>query len=186
MAIGFLLSGCAVQAKPRGIALSITYVNYQSGADVDVKESYTDHGSTFPNPGILRPSSNPRLGATMGGPGREPGLPEWVEFKWKAYDMAKRLPSEVWVTLDAAAKDARMQERAALPVKSARVAVRSLVPAEVIEELEQSPLDPEHPYLRLKSLELYFVWTRDGLKVRWEARQGCCTVLHEGGDGPRA
>jgi hypothetical protein len=134
---------------------------------------------------MLRPSSNPRVGSTAGGTGRETGLPEWIEIHWREKEKGRVLSYKDWSRLDPAERAARVQEQAALPVKSARLAVRSLVPESVIAELEQSPLDPATSGLPLKSLRLYFVWTNDGVKVRWEVREQCCKVIHEGGDSIR-
>jgi hypothetical protein len=133
---------------------------------------------------MLRPSSNPRTGSTAGGTGREAGLPEWIEIHWREKEKGRVLSYKEWSRLDPAERAARVQEQAALPVKSARLAVRSLVPDSVIAELEQSPLNPEtgRP---LKSLALYFVWTSDGVKVRWAVWQQCCTVIREGGESLR-
>jgi hypothetical protein len=111
-------------------------------------------------------------------------LPEWIEIHWQEEEQGRVVSLKEWSRLDAAARAARMQEQAALPVKSARLAVRSLVPESVIAELEQSPLNPATG-LPLKSLELYFVWTSDGVKVRWAVWQECCTVIREGGESLR-
>jgi hypothetical protein len=133
---------------------------------------------------MLRPSSNPRVGSTAEGTGRETGLPEWIEIHWREKERGRVLSYKEWSRLDPAERAARRQEQAALPVKSARLAVRSLVPDSVIAELEQSPLNPAtgRP---LKSLELYFVWTSEGVKVRWAVWEKCCTVIREGGESLR-
>jgi hypothetical protein len=109
-------------------------------------------------------------------------LPEWVEIHWREKDPGRGISFKEWSGLDAAARAARAQKQAALPVKSAKVVVRSLVPESVVKEVETSPPDPDSAYLPLKSLSLYFIWTRDGVKVRWALHQGCCTVVREGGD----
>lgn len=170
VATAFLLSGCAGPLEKPGIALATTFVNYESGVDINVLNSHTDLGRPFDNPGSLIESSNPFTGASLGSIDPEKGLPEWVEFTWEESDPAIRKILE------------GNGPYPVLPVKSARVSVRSVVPASVLEELRRSPLDPTRANLRLNSMELYFVWTRTGVKVHWQVLQGCCTVMREGGD----
>lgn len=80
------------------------------------------------------------------------------------------------------ARAARKQAYAALPEQKARVEVAGHIPVEVIDELKHSPADPGAAGLPLKTLRIYFVWTQDGVKVRWRVHEGCCKILHEGGD----
>jgi hypothetical protein len=184
ISIGLLLSGLAAQAHSTGIALSHTLVNYRSGVLIQVEGAQTDRGERLPFQVMLRPSSNPRVGSTAEGTGRETGLPEWIEIHWREEENGRVLSYKEWSRLDPAERAARGQEQAALPVKSARLAVRSLVPDSVVAELEQSPRDPATG-LPLESLELYFVWTSEGVKVRWAVWQECCTVIREGGESLR-
>ena len=133
------------------------------------KRGYTDGGDPVPTAGSLYESPRAEGGARLGvrAPGGE--LPEWVEFEWTEFDPA--------------ARDVRRtrEQLAAMPIKSARLPVRSLVPPNVFEEVKRSAPDPQRANLPLKSLELYFTWTRSGVKTRWKLYQGCCTVLAEGG-----
>jgi hypothetical protein len=182
--IGLLLSACAAQAKPRGISVSTTLINYKTGAQVSVEGGRTDRGSRLHFGATLVDSSNLNGGGTLDGVGPDPGLPEWVELTWRE-DPRPSLSYKEWFAIDEAERQARVDAFRALPLKSARVAVRNVVPPSVIEELEQSPMDPATPLLRLKRLRLYFIWTRDGVKLRWKAYEGCCTVVREGGDTVR-
>jgi hypothetical protein len=178
----FLLSGCDSRATQPALELSITYVNYHDGINVESIEGHTDQGFRLASPLVLQRSSDAYSGKTVSSVGPGSGLPEWIEFKWQEADLAKAISNEDWLKLDDATRDAYAKENAALPVKDQRVEVRRLVPQAVIEELAQSPMDPVRTTLRLKSLRLYFVWTTAGIRVRWREYRGCCDVIREGGD----
>jgi hypothetical protein len=182
-----ILAGCLLcagfaHARQPHIDSSITFVNYQRKMNVESIDAYSEQGFHLAGPRFLSPSSNSYTGATMSGVDPGSGLPQWLEFTWQEWEVAKDIPNDVWDKLDRAAQDAYVAQKKALPLKRQRVAIRGILPDAVVTELEQSPLDPERASLRLKSLKLFFIWTQDGLKVRWRMRQGCCTVIREGGD----
>ena len=95
-------------------------------------------------------------------------LPEWVEFEWSepAY------PEDPKQTL---------AEYRALPRKTARVAVRSRVPQDVVDEAIEAKRRRQPHELPDKMLYVYFIWTETGVKFRWELGRGGVT-LREGGD----
>jgi hypothetical protein len=138
-----LLAGCAGQQKSGGFAVSHTLANYKTGITIVIQESRTDDGEKLPFGVLLMSSANPYSGATGGGVGKEPELPEWFEISWKETGPDLELTNKQYKALDESARDVRVRAYQSLPVKSARIAVRSRVPATVIEELMQSPLDPE-------------------------------------------
>lgn len=182
-----ILAGCLLcagfaHARQAHIENSITFVNYQRKMNVESIDAYSEQGFHLAGPKFLSPSSDSFTGATISSAEPGSGLPQWFEFTWREWEVAKDIPDDVWDKLDRAAQDAYVEEKRARPLKRQRVAVRSILPDAVVAELEQSRMDPERPSLRLKSLRLFFIWTQDGLKVRWKMRQGCCTVLREGGD----
>jgi hypothetical protein len=176
----FWFSGCAM-ARPT-VSSSVVFVNQQRGADVWVKEVHTSTGARLVSPGILTFSPRPLVGPTVDGMSFTNELAEWVELKWQVLDPARAAQTSEWDTLDRAARAAYVDAQRALPVKSERVPVRSLVPSHVIEEVLNSPARTDVPSLRLKSMWFYLIWTDAGVKLHWEVRQGCCTVLHEGGN----
>lgn len=177
-----MLAGCTEGATPPGISVSVTYVNYLPTKIVRNVEVRTDQGYQMMGPGVLIPSTNRYTGATVSS--TDPGgrVPEWVDFAWKEFELADDISNEAWAKLDEGEKQAYLQKRRATPPKRQRVAVRKLVPADVLNELAQAPTDPELAGLRQKELRLYFIWAGDGLKVHWKVYRGCCTVIHEGGD----
>lgn len=179
--VGALLAGCAAQPRAGGFAVSHTLAN-TTAVKITVAQSRTDHGEELPFQGVVMPSNNPYSGVTGGGLGRHAGLPEWIVLSWRETGPEWELSNQQYQALDAGARQARLAAYRALPLKSARIAVGSRIPATVLQELKQSPLDPDRANLPLKSLRMYFIWTPEGVKMRWQVLEKCCKVLHEGGD----
>lgn len=177
--IGCLILGAGAQA--RGIAVKTTLINYQSGSVILLQDGLTDRGKLLPFSMTMQPSNQLKTGATSASVARE-SLPEWIDVKWQELAPARYVSSTAWYKLSESERDAYTQECEDLPLKSARIEIRNRIPTSVIAELEQAPPDPERANLPSKSLWLYFIWTRDGVKFRWEATRGCCTLLQEGGD----
>lgn len=46
----------------------------------------------------------------------------------------------------------------------------------------EAKLNREPHKLPDKMLRVYFIWSEDGIKFRWELLKGCCKVLRSGGD----
>jgi hypothetical protein len=164
-----ILCGCTALTTKSNASFGVTFLNYKSGVDMLFKRGYTDRGDPVATAGSLYESSRAEGGARLGVMVPRGELPEWVEFQWKEFARADR---DVEYT---------SEQLAAVPIKSVRLPVRSLVPPNVFEEAKRSAPDPQRANLPLKSLELYFTWTRAGVKTRWKLYQGCCTVLAEGG-----
>ena len=161
----------------------VTFSNGIKGKKVDVLRAKTANGVFFPTPGSLGPAKNSMKdgGATMGAApdGRE--LPQWVEFEWKVWpypypDMpADPAARQVW-------SDGVHTLSRSLPIQTARVAVRSRVPQDVIDEVLASNRQRAPNALPDKDLWVYFIWHETGIKLRWRLLQGCCKMLREGGD----
>ncbi len=99
-------------------------------------------------------------------------LPEWVEFEWSEHIYGQEYSRE---------------EMRALPRYKQRVMIRDRVPFEAVEEVIQSKRDTPRGKLPEKMLWMYFVWTDDGVKFRWQVERTQPTreqprVLREGGD----
>jgi hypothetical protein len=69
-----------------------------------------------------------------------------------------------------------------LPIQTARVAVRSRVPQDVIDEVLASNRQRAPRALPDKMLWVYFIWYETGIKLRWKLKSSCCGLLREGGD----
>ena len=102
----------------------------------------------------------------MGGAPGNFGLPAWVEFTWQELPHPGRSP-ESFATKELWYAYVREVYRAA-PRKTARVIVAEKVPAEVLAEVASSLKTTPPGKFPDKTLWLYFVWTPDGIKVRWE------------------
>jgi len=180
--LALLLTGCSGQQALAGISVIHTLSNFKTGTKIVVRGGLTDRGKSLALGGVLRSASNPYLGATSGGLGKENDLPEWVEIRWKEVKPELDISSRDYDALDDAARKEHDKKYVALPMKSARVAIRGRIPVSVIEELKRAPPDRERSGLPLKALWVYFIWTKEGLKMRWEIVEKCCKVIHEGGD----
>lgn len=182
LVLTLLLAGCASQQEPSGISVIRTLANYKTETTIVVRGGVTDSGTPLGLGGVLRSASNPYLGATSGGLGKEKELPEWIEIQWKEVRPELDISSREYDALDNTERKEHGRKYAAIPMKSARVAIRGRIPISVIEELKRTPSDRERSGLPLKALWVYFIWTKEGLKMRWEVVEKCCKVIHEGGD----
>jgi len=179
-ALGMALSllGCASYQKHVTIPVVNTLSNYKTGVHVAVDGGVTDRGIPLPFGAILPSASNPYFGATSGGLGGGKDIPEWVEIRWKEI----RMDSYALGTKSSSSNDKLQNKQGAeMQIKSTKVTVRSRIPVSVVEEVRHSPPDPESSGLPLRTLWIYFIWTTDGLKMRWAVIQKCCEVVHEGG-----
>ena len=178
-----LCTACAAPRSQQGPGMIVTFSNGIKGKKVDVLRAKTANGVFFPTPGSLGPAKNPMKdgGATMGAApdGRE--LPQWVEFEWKVWpypypDMpADPAARQVW-------SDGVHTLSRSLPIQTARVAVRSRVPQDVIDEVLESNRQRAPRALPDKMLWVYFIWYETGIKLRWKLKSSCCGLLREGGD----
>lgn len=71
----------------------------------------------------------------------------------------------------------------AAPLKTARVKVTEKVPAATLEEVARLRAGSPSNQLPDRMLWLYFIWTTDGIKVRWKVNRATDIKQHsEGGD----
>jgi len=177
-----LCAACSVTRLQDGPGMIVTFSNGIKGKEVDVLRAKTANSIFFPTPGSLGPDKNPMTGGkTMGAApdGRE--LPQWVEFEWKVWPYPyPSMPAEP-VALQAWSDGVHAMSRS-LPIQTARVAVRSRVPQDVIDEVLASNRQRAPNALPDKDLWVYFIWYETGIKFRWRLLQGCCKMLREGGD----
>ncbi len=177
-----LCAACSVTRLQDGPGMIVTFSNGIKGKEVDVLRAKTANSIFFPTPGSLGPNKNPMTGGkTMGAApdGRE--LPQWVEFEWKVWPYPyPSMPAEP-VALQEWRDGVHAMSRS-LPSQTARVAVRSRVPQDVIDEVLASNRKRAPNALPDKDLWVYFIWYETGIKLRWRLLQGCCKMLREGGD----
>lgn len=182
MAFGLLFWDLDGRAASAEFAVIHTIANYNTGVTISIKDSRDNSGTRLSLGGNLPSGSNAYTGATSAGLGKGTALPEWIEVRWIETGPEWDMPRREYLALSDRERDERSKRYAQLPVKSARIHIRSRIPESVADELKRSPLDPERSNLPLKSLRLYFIWTVDGVKLRWRLRQRCCETLQEGGD----
>lgn len=152
----------------------ITYVSTIKNAQIHVEKSSLPNGNDFPNAGSFGYAKNPFDGGKTEGAapdGRQ--LPEWIDFEWS------ELPSPGDPTLT-------LEELRAFPRKRQRVPIRARVPQDVISEVIESNQRKRPGKLSEKALWIYFVWTKEGIKMHWQLwyrpEVGAPSYPREGGD----
>jgi hypothetical protein len=179
-----LCAACAAPQPMEGPGMTVTFNNVIKGKKVDVLRAKTSNGVPFVTPGSLGSdrSPNPMTGGKTSGAapdGRE--LPEWVEFEWTEWPYPSPPKPTDPVALQAWNDRVDFLIRT-LPLKRARVPVRSRVPQDVVDELLASNKRAAAGALPDERLWVYFVWYETGIKFRWSLERGCCKVLRAGGD----
>lgn len=188
--------GCAVGLIPSiptgSPGISLNYASAIRDTDVTIKSARLPDGTAFPSAGTIggkgRPDDINPLGdeAVMGGAPDGRALPEFVDFEWRESPPAPPEPTPMdqaspvhkeWETK-------MMAEFYAHPIKRQRVFVRSRVPAEVVNAAIEINRHTQRGQVAEASVKLSFIWTDDGIKLRWELwhRTGVQYYSHQGGD----
>lgn len=168
------LSKCDSSAPSAGPGMIVTYVSTIEGVSISVKNARLPNGKEFPNAGSFGYAKDPLAGgATEGATPDGRQLPEWIDFEW-AQPPAPEDPTQT------------IEEYRALPRKTQRVFVRNRVPQDVIDEVIDSNRRQQPGKLSDKALWIYFVWTEDGIKLRWRLwyrpEIGASSFPREGGE----
>jgi hypothetical protein len=191
---GLALLACLagfIAAPPAGPGMTVTYNSAIKDTDVDIKSARLPDGTAFAHGGSIggasRPNENPLVGgATMGGAPDGRDLPEYVDFEWRE---SPRSPPDPTPTdpFTQAHKDwetKMMADFYSHPIKKQRVFIRSRVPADVVSAAVEANRHTRKGQLNEASIEVYFVWTDYGIKLRWAIwhRPGVQYYSHQGGD----
>jgi hypothetical protein len=145
---------------------------------IQIRSAVNQAGQPFLHAGSFGPSDDPMNGgATMGGAPGTFGLPAWIEFTWQELPYPGQ-PRDSFATEEAWGDYVREVYRAA-PLKTGRVKIAEKVPAWALEEVAKSRADTPLDQLPDKMLWLHFVWTTDGIKVRWKIHNSA-----RGGNSP--
>lgn len=160
----------------------LNFTSTMPGMRIQIRSAKDQAGRPFLHAGSFGPSDDPMNGgATMGGAPGTFGLPTWIEFTWQELPYPGQ-PRESFATEEAWGDYVRDVYRAA-PLKTGRVKVAEKVPASALDEVAKSRAAAPPDKLPDKMLWLHFIWTADGIKVRWRvynsARGGNSS---EGGD----
>lgn len=194
---GLLLLACLaglIAASPStGPGMTVTYTNAIKDMDVNIKSAHLPGGTVFPDAGGLsaasQPNDNPLSGgATMGAAPDGRDLPEYVDFEWRE---SPRSPADPTPTdpFSQAHKDwekKMMADFYSQPIKKQRVFIRDRVPAEVVSAALEANRHTPKGQLDEASIEVYFIWTDYGIKLRWQIwhrpLSGVQYYSHQGGD----
>ncbi len=107
-------------------------------------------------------------------------VPDSIDFEWKEWPSA--FPKESSNDRDLKnLQNYADQVRVKVQRKHAKVGMRNLIPNDVIAKLLQSEQAAESEPSSEPNLKLFFVFTQDGLRFRWEQWQGECIEKY-GGD----
>jgi hypothetical protein len=111
-------------------------------------------------------------------------LPEWVDFKWTLAPTAA-IAHEVGES-ESAYHWRSVSLYRALPSKSQRVLVRSLIPQDVRDEIAAATRNAQPHKVASSVIYLYFIWTDTGIKLHWRLKRsqpdGSFISVREGGD----
>ncbi len=182
-----LLPGFVYANEPDGPGMTITYYGTRTDVSIYIKSAHLPNGRDFPTAGSFGYAKNGLSGgATMGAAPDGRQLPEWIDFEWQEppYPGLERAPSE---------REAYIQwgklvdeQFRTLPVKHQRVMIRDRIPQPVIDEVVRANAHAIPHYGTEKRLEIYFIWTSQGIKLRWHIWHTPKFALqyysHEGGD----
>ena len=131
--------------------------------------------------GSRKPGWRQAAGTTEGMSGDTRGIPEWLDFEWREPSYPGLEPED-FSSKEAYSK-AVSEKYSKLTTKTQRVFIKSRIPPEVVHEAIESRLHVQKGQgLPEKSLWIYFVWTDDGIKFRWDLYCTKPCVTKEGGD----
>lgn len=151
---------------PTGGAV-LTFTSTVPDRRIEISSARDQAGRPFSHAGSIHHSDNPmNSGKTMGSAPGTFGLPTWVEFTWQELPYPSQ-PRESFASDEAWGKYVADRYRAA-PLNTARVKVAEKVPDSALEEVAKSRAVTPPNKLPDKMLWLYFIWTTDGVKVRWK------------------
>lgn len=145
---------------------------------IEISSARDQAGRPFAHAGSFHHSDNPMNGgATMGSVPGTFELPTWIEFTWQELPYPAQ-PRESFATEEAwvAYVDERYR---ATPRKTGRIMVAEKVPAWALEEVSKSREATPSRELPDKMLWLHFIWTTEGIKIRWKIHNS-----ERGGNSP--
>lgn len=152
-----------------GPGMTTTYYGTRKDVRIHIKSAQLPSGKDFPTAGSFGYANNGLSGgATMGAAPDGRQLPEWIDFEWQEapYPGLERAPSE---------REAYIQwgklvdeQFRTLPRKHQRVMIRSRIPQSVVDEVVRANAHAIPHYGTEKHLEVFFIWTSQGIKLRWQ------------------
>lgn len=164
--------------------MSLTYASLKKGVSIDIESAKLPDGRDFSNAGSFGPDKSWLTGGkNLSAAPDSRQLPEWVEFEWQEWPYPSQAPPNE--TQEEGNSRVHAMARS-LPRKTQRVSIRDRVPQDVVDEVIQSRRDAPRGQLPEKRLEIYLVWTEQGVKFRWALERrptlGGQSLLRTGGD----
>jgi len=180
-----VLAACGSMQTVDGPGMIMNYGSMMDGRSASIRAitfpsgKRTIHGLTVT--GSRKPNWRQAVGRTEGMSGDTRGVPEWLDFEWQETSYPGLQPKD-FATKEGYSKYVS-DERATLPLKTQRVFISSRIPPEVVQEVTYSRSHiPKGQHLPEKMLWIYFIWTDDGIKFRWEMSCDKPCVEKGGGD----
>jgi hypothetical protein len=176
---------CSSMQTVDGPGMITSYGSMMDGRSADIRTvTFPSGEKTISNitvRGSRKPGWRQAIGRTEGMSGDTRGVPEWLDFEWREPSYPglkmKDFPS------DEAYSKAVAEKYSKLSIKTQRVFISSRIPPEVVQEVTYSKSHiPKGQTLPEKMLWIYFIWTDDGIKFRWEMSCDKPCVEKEGGD----
>jgi hypothetical protein len=116
-------------------------------------------------------------------------LPEYVDFKWREELLPQPpdpAPDDPTSRAHQAWRAKWMAQLKALPIRSQRVFIRTRIPADALRTAIEANRHTPRGQLSEASIWLTFIWTENGVKLRWHVWHRLPSGLqydsHEGGD----
>lgn len=181
----FILAACNSVPTVDGPGMITNFGSMMNGRSTNIRAIIFPGGkrtvSGLSVGGTKKPGWRQAIGRTTGISGDTRGLPEWLDFEWQEPSYPGLQPQD-FTTREEYSKYV-FDEKASLPIKTQRVLISSRIPPEIIQEAIDSRAHIQKGQgLPEKSLWLYFIWTDDGIKFRWDLYCIKPCVTKEGGD----
>lgn len=180
-----VLAACGSMRTVDGPGMTTNYGSMMEGRSADILAITFPSGKRTRSDITVRGSRKPNwrqaVGTTEGMSGDTRGVPEWLDFEWREPSYPglrmKDFPS------DEAYSKAVAEKYSKLAIKTQRVFISSRIPPQIIQEAIDSRAHIRKGQgLPEKSLWIYFIWTDDGIKFRWDLYCTKPCVTKEGGD----
>jgi hypothetical protein len=181
----FVLVACSSMQTVNGPGMITSYGSMMNGRSANIRTiTFPSGKKTISNitvRGSRKLGWRQAAGTTEGMSGDTRGVPEWLDFEWREPSYPGLEPED-FPSKEAYSK-AVAEKYSKLSIKTQRVLISSRIPPEVIQELIYSrSYIPKGQHLPEKMLWIYFIWTDEGIKFRWEMSCDKPCVEKEGGD----
>ena len=181
----FVSFACSSMQTVDGPGMITSYGSMMNGRSANIRTiTFPSGKKTISNitvRGGRKPNWRHAVGTTEGMSGDTRGVPEWLDFEWREPSYPGLEPED-FPSKEAYSK-AVSEKYSKLTTKTQRVFISSRIPPQIIQEAIDSRAHIRQGQgLPEKSLWIYFIWTDDGIKFRWDLYCTKPCVTKEGGD----